>query len=138
MFQIDPMSRKPVYEQLIDSVERYVLAGILAEGALMPSVRSLSAELSVNPNTILKAYSELDSRKVIHSVPGRGYFVCDGAVAAISGHKLARMSELSQLASEFAAAGIPVDTVIACVNEAYGRAAHTETNTNGRITDDKG
>ena len=65
MFHIDPLSRKPVYEQIIDQMERFVLTGLMKPGTQLPSVRSLSMELSINPNTIQKAYSELDARGVI-------------------------------------------------------------------------
>ena len=60
MFQIDVMSRKPVYEQLINQMERFILTGVMHQDDQIPSVRSLSVELAVNPNTIQKAYSELD------------------------------------------------------------------------------
>ena len=54
MFQIDMMSRRPVYEQIVDQVERYILLGILKSDEQIQSVRSLSVELAVNPNTIQK------------------------------------------------------------------------------------
>ena len=63
MFVIDVMSRVPVYEQLINQVEEQILTGLLNSGDKMPSVRSLSVSLSINPNTIQKAYTELDRRK---------------------------------------------------------------------------
>ena len=62
MFQIDIMSRIPVYEQLIRQTEKFILLGVLKEGDKLPSVRQLSAELSINPNTIQKAFSR-NSRK---------------------------------------------------------------------------
>ena len=65
MFTIDVMSRVPVYEQLIKQVEDQVLKGIMKEGDKMPSVRSLSMELSTNPNTIQKAYMELEAEALI-------------------------------------------------------------------------
>ena len=76
MFKIDNMSQKPVYEQLIEQTERYILMGVINAGDAMPSVRKLSLEASVNPNTIQKAYSELTGRGVLISVPGKGCFVC--------------------------------------------------------------
>ena len=69
MFQIDPMSHVPVYEQLIKQAETFVLTGILAEGDRLPSVRVLAGKLSVNPNTIQKAFAELDRRGITRSVP---------------------------------------------------------------------
>ena len=79
MFQIDPMSRTPIYEQLIDQLEKMIASGALREGDQIPSVRATSTELRINPVTILKSYTELDGRGLIHAVPGRGYFVCEGA-----------------------------------------------------------
>ena len=79
MFQIDPLSRTPVYEQIIDQAEKLISAGVLAPGDQMPSVRSLSLRLSVNPNTIQRSYGMLDSMGLIVSVPGRGCFVSDAA-----------------------------------------------------------
>ena len=83
MFSIDPMSRCPVYEQLVEQVETYVLKGLLKAGDQMPSVRNLSLTLSVNPNTVQKAYSELDIRGIIQSVPGKGGFASKDAFYAI-------------------------------------------------------
>ena len=86
MFVIDVMSRVPVYEQIINQVEEQIMTGILKEGDKMPSVRSLSVKLSTNPNTIQKAYSELDRRQMIVTVPGRGSFISSDALAALGGH----------------------------------------------------
>ena len=84
MFQIDSLSRQPVYEQLIEQMERFILLGLLRAGDQLPSVRSLSVELSINPNTIQKAYGELDSRGLIYSIPGIGCFVTENAVEILS------------------------------------------------------
>ena len=77
MFVVDVMSRVPVYEQIIKQVEEQVLTGILKEGDKLPSVRSLSVKLSINPNTIQKAYTELDRRQLIITVPGKGSFISE-------------------------------------------------------------
>ena len=67
MFQIDPMSLEPVYEQIIAQVERFILTDVLTAGSQIPSVRSVSMMHSINPRTILKAYTDLDSRGLIQS-----------------------------------------------------------------------
>ena len=72
MFSVDPLSRTPVYEQIVEQCEQYVLLGVLCAGDRLPSVRQLSVELSINPNTIQKAYIELDRRGMVTAVPGRG------------------------------------------------------------------
>lgn len=74
--QVDPRDRRPIYEQLIGNIRELVLCGALAPDEQMPSVRALAAELAINPNTIQKAYAELERRGVIYSAPGRGSFVC--------------------------------------------------------------
>ena len=84
MFSIDNMSQRPIYEQLIEQVERYILTGLLKGEDSLPSVRSLSVELSINPNTIQKAYSELTSRGIALSVPGKGCYVSPDAFDIIS------------------------------------------------------
>lgn len=79
MFTIDNMSRVPVYEQIVEQAERLLLSGQLKPGDAMPSVRGLATDLGVNPNTIQKAYSELEHRGMTTSVPGRGSFLREDA-----------------------------------------------------------
>lgn len=78
MFTIDKYSRVPIYEQIIEQVEMHIALGDLAPESLLPSVRSLSVELSVNPNTLQKAYAELERRGLCYSVPGNGCFISPG------------------------------------------------------------
>ena len=119
MFQVDVMSRKPVYEQLISQMERFILTGVVHPDDQIPSVRSLSMELAVNPNTIQKAYSELDRRGLTYSVPGRGSFVAAGAVERIGERRRSKLKELIALVSELALAGIRKEEILACVEEAF-------------------
>ena len=77
MFHIDPLSRKPVYEQIIDQMERFVLTGLMKPGTQLPSVRSLSMELSINPNTIQRAMAQLEAEGFVYTVAGRGSFVAE-------------------------------------------------------------
>lgn len=72
---IDYQNRKPIYEQIVDRFQMLIIKGVLGPDAQMPSVRSLAAELSINPNTIQKAYSILEQQGFIYPVKGRGAFV---------------------------------------------------------------
>lgn len=126
MFQIDVMSRTPVYEQLVDQMEKFILTGILLEGDKIPSVRSLSMELSVNPNTIQKAISELDRRGIIYSVPGKGCFVSDKAVKALRASRRGDLKELGEQLRELSVAGISREEVIALVNAVFDEEGKTE------------
>lgn len=121
MFQIDVMSRTPVYEQLIEQMEKFVLTGILNSGDKIQSVRSLSMELSINPNTIQKAFSELDRRGIIFSVPGKGSFISNDAKEHIMASKRGNMSSLADLLSELKLAGVSKENVIACVEDVFGK-----------------
>ena len=75
MFVIDPRSKAPLYEQLKEQLRWQITMGFLAPDEPLPSVRTLSAELGINPNTIQKAYREMEQEGLIYSRPGRGSFV---------------------------------------------------------------
>lgn len=75
VFQIDLTSRTPIYEQLYKNIIELVMKGVLTEHQQLPSVRALAKDLSVNPNTVQKAYQELERDGVIYSLTGRGNFI---------------------------------------------------------------
>lgn len=130
--QLDVMSRVPVYEQIVDEVERFMLTGAMKPGDQLPSVRGLSTELSINPNTILKAYGELDASGLIFSVPGRGYFISADAHDVLKQKELKKLEGLKQQFSQFALIGIDKDIVIKSVEDAYASAL-----TNGKESEEK-
>ncbi|MFZ5817314.1 MAG: GntR family transcriptional regulator [Bacillota bacterium] len=74
---IDPSSGTPIYRQIVDQVRQAVASGVLRAGDKLPSVRDMAVELAVNPNTIAKAYQELERDGVIITPRGRGSFVAD-------------------------------------------------------------
>ena len=75
MFKISLNGNLPIYEQLIEKIEEMVLLGVLEPDTAIPSVRDFASELAINPNTVQKAFSELDKRGVTYSVSGKGRFV---------------------------------------------------------------
>lgn len=77
MITIDYQNRAPIYEQIVERFQTLILKGILPPGSQMPSVRSLAIELSINPNTIQKAYTALEQQGYIYPVKGRGNFVTE-------------------------------------------------------------
>ena len=119
MFQLDSFSRVPVYEQIINQLEHFILTGILVADTQIPSVRNLSVSLSINPNTIQKAYAELDRNGIIYSVPGRGCFITKEAKEILSSQKQEKLSTLKDLVNELKLAGLPFDRVMATVKEVY-------------------
>ena len=79
MISIDYQSKLPLYEQIAQKFQTLILKGALPPDAQMPSVRTLAVELSINPNTIQKAYSLLEQQGYIYPVKGRGNFVSDSS-----------------------------------------------------------
>ena len=75
MIIIDYKDARPIYEQVVDRFQMLILTGALEPNTRMPSVRSLAVELSINPNTIQRAYAELERQGFIYTVKGRGNFV---------------------------------------------------------------
>ncbi|MGI9442038.1 MAG: GntR family transcriptional regulator, partial [Rubripirellula sp.] len=74
-FSIDPNGEVPIYEQLVRQVKLAVADGVLVGGQMVPSVRQLSKDLAINPNTIARAYQELQTDLVLESLRGRGMVV---------------------------------------------------------------
>lgn len=75
MILIDYKDTRPIYEQIAERFKTLILKGVMQPDEQMPSVRSLAMELSINPNTIQKAYAELERQDFIYTVKGRGSFV---------------------------------------------------------------
>lgn len=72
---VDPRSGVPIYLQIIEQVKRSVALGVLAPGEQLPTVKQLALDLTVNPNTVARAYRDLERDQVIETAPGRGSFV---------------------------------------------------------------
>lgn len=79
MIWIDYTDAMPIYEQIVTKYKNLIVRGALAPNEKMPSVRTLAMELSINPNTIQKAYAELERQGFVYTVKGRGNFVADNA-----------------------------------------------------------
>lgn len=90
MIVLDYRDSRPLYQQVKDSLRRMMLTGLLEPDEKLPSVRSLATQLAINPNTIQRAYAELEAEGYIYSVAGRGSFVSAG-----DGEHLRRVAELT-------------------------------------------
>lgn len=90
MLNLDYRDARPIYEQVRDNLRRLMVSGAIQEGEKLPSVRSLASNLAINPNTIQRAYAELEAEGYIYSVTGRGSFVAAG-----DGEHRRRIQELS-------------------------------------------
>ncbi|WP_246946117.1 GntR family transcriptional regulator [Bacillus pinisoli] len=100
MFELDIRSRQPIYEQLVEKLKELIMNNILKVDEQLPSVRTLAQQLTINPNTIQKAYRELERQGYIYSVPGRGSFVSESS-NIINNEKLEKVKqELVKLLAE--------------------------------------
>lgn len=118
MILLDYRDKRPIYEQIVDKLERLIIGGGLDANYKMPSVRSLAMELSVNPNTIQRAYAQLEQDGYIYTVSGRGSFVAHECEWR-SG-KLAELTkELEELLVKAKEAGLTRDATCKVVNRIF-------------------
>ena len=99
-FQLDVHSGVPVYRQLIDQVMGAIAAGMLEGGDQLPTVRQVAVDLSINPNTVVRAYRELEIRGTLETQQGTGTFVSHKKVKR---DEVERRRQLNQLVSDFVA-----------------------------------
>lgn len=116
MITIDYTDRTPVYEQIVNSIEKLIALGIMKEDEKLPSVRSLGVELSTNPNTIQKAYTLLETRGVTYSVKGIGNFVAKNDMKTKKLKEL--QDEMTHLLSTAKSYGLDKDTLEVWIDEA--------------------
>ena len=83
MIQLDYRDVRPIYAQIVDGYREQILSGILQPEDKLPSVRELASTLTINPNTIQRAYRQLEMEGWIATIPGKGCFVCGAPVTAI-------------------------------------------------------
>jgi GntR family transcriptional regulator len=98
MICVDYRSRTPLYQQLVDNIEDLAARGLLQPDSQLPSVRALAMELSLNPNTIQRAYTELERRGVTYSLSGRGSFICGSPESLLQAKRQRLLEQLATLA----------------------------------------
>lgn len=118
-FYVDFKSRKPIYEQLIDNITNMVLRGVLAPNDPIPSVRQLASELGINPNTIHKAYAELERRCIIYSSTGRGSYVSDNVMDVREKKLTESKAQIKDLLREAKELGAEKGEIINIVNDLW-------------------
>ncbi|MBT2689755.1 GntR family transcriptional regulator [Bacillus sp. ISL-47] len=117
MFELDVRSRKPIYEQLVERLKELIITEVLKADEQLPSVRTLAQQLTINPNTIQKAYRELESQSYIYSIKGKGSFVSPATPKQNSEKIVKVKSELSKLLSEALYLGISADEIFKMIKE---------------------
>ncbi|MGJ9383614.1 GntR family transcriptional regulator [Salipaludibacillus sp. CF4.18] len=92
-FEIDPKKSIPLYEQVIQQVKELCARGLLKPNEKLPSVRDLSSQMLINPNTVSKAYQELERQGIIITIRGRGTFISEGLTEYIDPKKTERIQQ---------------------------------------------
>jgi len=121
MIILDYKDRRPIYEQIIEKLEEIMLLGAIGENEPLPSVRSLAMELSINPNTIQRAYTELERRGYIYTVKGRGSFVAENSTMK-ENRKKELLIQVSEVIDEAIRLGIPDEEIKKMVEIQYQAA----------------
>ena len=122
MLLIDKLSGKPVYEQIVEGIEKNILMGVYPEGSILPSLRERSVTLGINPTTLQKSYAELIRRGVIIPSPGSGTYVAPDSKARIREAATEKLTKLEELVADLAIADVPKEDVLATVCAVYARA----------------
>lgn len=120
---VDPRSGVPIYVQLVDGVRHAVEVGSLRSGERLPTVRALAAELGIAPNTVVKAYNELQRMGLIESRPGSGTVVVQGVDEAAQEERVAALYErLGALVRDAIGLGITEDDLWARLDAEFERS----------------
>lgn len=112
MVHLDYRDARPIYVQIIDGFKEQISAGVLHSGDKLPSVRELAASLAINPNTIQRAYRQMEMEGWIATVPGKGCFVCSDERLAEE-EKKRLLAAFDDAAEGLAAFGVSRDMLIA-------------------------
>lgn len=120
MIVLDYRDKRPIYEQVVEKLEHLIICGGLEPNSKLPSVRALAMDLSVNPNTIQRAYMQLEQDGYIYSVIGRGNYVTDKSEWQ-AGHFKALKHDFTQLLQQAHDSGMPRKELNALIDYVYGK-----------------
>ena len=107
---------RPIYEQIKDGLKKLIVSGAMAPGEKLPSVRALAQQLSINPNTIQRAYNELENEGYIYSVAGKGSFAA-GDAGVDDSRKKELMEKIRELTAELRYLGVSEEELLALVQQ---------------------
>lgn len=117
-FRLDAHSGVPVYRQLIDQVQAGIASGALAAGEQLPTVRQVAVELAINPNTVMRAYREMEIRGLLDTEQGTGTFIADRKVEYSKDEHDRKLAQLvGEFVSRAGAAGFTLTQLIVALRE---------------------
>lgn len=116
MVLIDLKDSRPIYEQVVERFKVLILRGVIASDEKIPSVRNLAVDLSINPNTIQRAYTELERQGYIYTVKGKGNFASDKD-SLLPRYKEEILKQLKEICQTAIAAGMTEDELVKDIRE---------------------
>lgn len=119
MINLDFRDSRPVYEQIKDKIKNLIVSGALKSGDRIMSVREMAAALTINPNTIVKAYKELEADGYIYSVKGKGYYVADSKSVLGAGIADGILESLEKQLTELCYLGIKKEEIDGLVEKIW-------------------
>ena len=129
MIFIDPRGGKPLFEQIKDSLRGRMLSGVWRPGDKLPSVRELAQSAAINPNTIQKAYRDLEAEGFIYAVAGRGCYVAETPPGTVERHRNELIGKVRPLLKELRVSGLSRDEAAGLVRDVYERNDLSDTDT---------
>lgn len=119
MITIDYKDRRPLYQQIMDKIEELAAIGLINADEQLPSVRSLATELAINPNTIQRAYAELEKKGVTYSVPGKGSFLAKSQTSIVQDRTAEIAERLADIINESKKLAMRLETFQNMVSELW-------------------
>ena len=116
MISLNYRDSRPIYEQIKDGLRKLIVTGAMQPDEKLPSVRALAQQLSINPNTIQRAYNELENEGYIYSVPGKGSFA-SGDTGAEESRRQELKEKLRELVTELKYLGVSESELLALLRE---------------------
>ena len=116
MLNLNYRDSRPIYGQIKDGLRKMIVTGALGPDEKLPSVRAMASQLAINPNTIQRAYAELEAEGFIYSVPGKGSFAADRGQAP-TGRREELFSRLREILAELRYLNVSDEEIIAVVKE---------------------
>lgn len=122
MFELDLRSRAPIYEQLVEKIKELIVNNVLKPDEQLPTVRVLASELTLNPNTVQKAYRELEYRGYIYSLPGKGNFVRPTVPENNSARLQSLENDLGRIISEMLYLGMSTQQINSLIEKTLSKS----------------
>lgn len=120
MFYINSRDKTPIYEQLFHQLQEQITLGALEPGTALPSVRSLSSELGINPNTIQRAYRMMEEAGLTVSIPGKGNFVTDDTAGLKQEQRTRQFETVRRELTSLRQLGVSKSAAVQLVEDVYG------------------